>query len=123
MRKFLSALLLGVLITSSPAALGHSSLVTSTPKSGVVIKTFPKNFSLTFNEEILQLAGKEPSRVRLFSPSQRIVALGKTTITGEVLTATVKAAKREAGRYRLTYRVVSADGHVITGEITFTYRP
>ena len=90
---------------------------------GAVVKTFPTTLSLTFNEEILQLAGKEPSRVQLFSPSQRRISLGKTTIVREVLTAAVIGAKRENGRYRLSYRVVSADGHVITGALTFTYKP
>ena len=110
-------------MTSLPAAQGHSSLVSSTPRNGAVVKTFPTTLSLTFNEEILQLAGKEPSRVQLFSPSQRRISLGKTVIVREVLTAAVSGAKRESGRYRLSYRVVSADGHVITGALTFTYKP
>jgi methionine-rich copper-binding protein CopC len=33
-----------------------------------------------------------------------------------------KAAVK-VGKYRLTYRVVSNDGHVITGQISFTYKP
>ncbi len=123
MRRLLALLLVGVVMTSLPAAQGHSSLVSSTPRNGAVVKTFPTTLSLTFNEEILQLAGKEPSRVQLFSPSQRRISLGKTTIVREVLTAAVIGAKRENGRYRLSYRVVSADGHVITGALTFTYKP
>ena len=123
MRRLLALLLVGVVMTSLPAAQGHSSLVSSTPRNGAVVKTFPTTLSLTFNEEILQLAGKEPSRVQLFSPSQRRISLGKTTIVREVLTAAVSGAKRESGRYRLSYRVVSADGHVITGALTFTYKP
>ena len=123
MRRLLALLLVGVVMTSLSAAQGHSSLVSSTPRNGAVVKTFPTTLSLTFNEEILQLAGKEPSRVQLFSPSQRRISLGKTTIVREVLTAAVIGAKRENGRYRLSYRVVSADGHVITGALTFTYKP
>ena len=123
MRRLLALLLVGVVMTSLPAAQGHSSLVSSTPRNGAVVKTFPTTLSLTFNEEILQLASKEPSRVQLFSPSQRRISLGKTTIVREVLTAAVIGAKRENGRYRLSYRVVSADGHVITGALTFTYKP
>lgn len=123
MRRLLALLLVGVVMTSLPAAQGHSSLVSSTPRNGAVVKTFPTTLSLTFNEEILQLAGKEPSRVQLFSPSQRRISLGKTTIVREVLTSAVIGAKRESGRYRLSYRVVSADGHVITGALTFTYKP
>lgn len=69
MRKFALVLLSGALALTTPAAQGHSTLVTSTPKSGAVVKTFPKTFSLTFNEVILKLPGKEPSRVQLIAPN------------------------------------------------------
>jgi len=58
MRRFGLVLLSGALALITPAAQGHSTLVTSSPKSGAAVKTFPKNFSLTFNEEILRLPGK-----------------------------------------------------------------
>ena len=123
MRKFGLVLLSGALALITPAAQGHSTLVTSTPKNGAVIKTFPKLFSLTFNEEILKLPGKEPSRVQLISPNLARISLGKVTIAKEVLTVPMSKAAVKVGKYRLTYRVVSNDGHVITGQISFTYKP
>ena len=123
MRKFGLVLLSGALALITPAAQGHSALVTSTPKNGAVIKTFPKSFSLTFNEEILRLPGKEPSRVKLIAPNAKRISLGKVTIAKEVLTVPMSKAAVKVGNYRLTYRVVSNDGHVITGQISFTYKP
>ncbi len=123
MRKFGLVLLSGALALITPAAQGHSALVTSTPKNGAVIKTFPKSFSLTFNEEILKLPGKEPSRVQLIAPNLARISLGKVTIAKEVLTAPMSKVAVKVGKYRLTYRVVSNDGHVITGQISFTYKP
>jgi copper resistance protein C len=123
MRKFGLVLLSGVLALTTPAAQGHSTLVTSTPKSGAVIKTFPKTFSLTFNEEILKLPGKEPSRVQLIAPNRMRISLGKVAIVRQVLTVPMNKASVKAGKYRLTYRVVSKDGHVIKGAISFTYKP
>ena len=123
MRRLLALLLVGVVVTSLPAAQGHSSLVSSTPRNGAVVKTFPKTLSLTFNEEILQLAGKEPSRVQLIAPNRMKIPLGKVSIAKEVLTVAMSKAAVKAGKYRLTYRVVSNDGHVINGEISFTYKP
>ena len=107
MRKFGLVLLGGALALTTPAAQGHSTLVTSTPKSGAVVKTFPKTFSLTFNEEILKLPGKEPSRVQLIAPNRMRVSLGKVAIAKEVLTVPMSKAEVKAGKYRLTYRVVS----------------
>ena len=123
MRKFGLILLSGALALTTPAAQGHSALVTSTPKNGAVIKTFPKTFSLTFNEEILKLPGKEPSRVQLIAPNRMRISLGKVAIVRQVLTVPMKKASVRAGKYRLTYRVVSNDGHVINGKISFTYKP
>jgi methionine-rich copper-binding protein CopC len=123
MRKFGLVLLSGALALITPAAQGHSALVASTPKNGAVVKTFPKSFSLTFNEEILKLPGKDPSRVQLIAPNLARISLGKVTIAQEVLTVPMSKAAVRAGKYRLTYRVVSNDGHVITGQISFTYKP
>ena len=123
MRKFGLVLLSGALALITPAAQGHSALVTSTPKNGAVIKTFRKLVSLTFNEEILKLPGKEPSRVQLIAPNLARISLGKVTIAKEVLTVPMSKAAVKVGKYRLTYRVVSNDGHVITGQISFTYKP
>jgi methionine-rich copper-binding protein CopC len=123
MRKFGLVLLSGALALTTPAAQGHSALVTSTPKNGAVIKTFPKIFKLTFNEEILKLPGKEPSRVQLIAPNRMRISLGKVAIVRQVLTVPMKKASVRAGKYRLTYRVVSKDGHVINGKISFTYKP
>lgn len=123
MRKFGLVLLSGALALTTPAAQGHSALVTSTPKNGAVIKTFPKTFSLTFNEEILKLPGKEPSRVQLIAPNRMRISLGKVAIVRQVLTVPMNKASVRAGKYRLTYRVVSKDGHVINGKISFTYKP
>jgi methionine-rich copper-binding protein CopC len=78
---------------------------------------------LTFNEEILRLPGKEPSRVQLIAPNLARISLGKVTIAKEVLTVPMSKAAVKVGKYRLTYRVVSNDGHVITGQISFTYKP
>ena len=106
-----------------PTAQGHSSLINSNPKNGAAVKSFPKTFSLTFNEEILKLPGKEPSRVQLIAPNSKRISLGKVAIAKEVLTVPMSKAEVKAGKYRLTYRVVSNDGHVISGEISFTYKP
>ena len=97
MRRFGLVLLSGALALIIPAAQGHSTLVTSTPKSGAVVKTFPKNFSLTFNEEILRLPGKEPSRVQLIAPNAKRISLGKVAIAKEVLTVPMSKAAVKAG--------------------------
>jgi hypothetical protein len=46
--------------------------------------------------------------------------LSSATIAGPVVSATVGDGEYPAGDYLLKYRVVSADGHPVTGEIRFS---
>ena len=73
----------------------------------------PTELVLTFNEEI------NPRFAQLaLSRSGDVVALNPATATGTVLRATL--ADPGPGTYRIAYRVVSADGHPISGETSFT---
>jgi hypothetical protein len=50
---------------------------------------------------------------------------GATEVLDNTVSVAVSMQPRPAdvGRYALVYRVVSADGHVVTGRSTFQYRP
>ena len=98
----------------------HSALVTSVPKADAILNLAPRSVTLTFNEDILELKGKQISTVSLASVAGRKIALKKPRITANILTARISPPILKAGKYRISYRVVSADGHVITGGYTFT---
>jgi methionine-rich copper-binding protein CopC len=76
--------------------------------------------TLTFNEEILELKGKQISSVSLATVAGRKIALSKPQISANRLIARITSPTLKSGKYQISYRVVSADGHVITGGYTFT---
>jgi len=110
----LAALIGGTVI--APAALAHSELVSSDPADGAVLDAPPTTVSFTFNEALM------PDFVRFVGtdPSGQTGDLPVSSVEGP--TATIDwPATAPAGEWRVSYRVVSQDGHPIEGAITFTY--
>ena len=119
--KRLIALLLMVILLTPTNSYAHTTLVSSSPKERAVLNTSPKTISLTFNENLIKISGKNISRISLLDSSKKPVALGKITLNRSKLTAPVQSILA-TGKYTIRYRVVSADGHPVTGTINFSVK-
>ncbi|MFF3737938.1 copper resistance protein CopC [Streptomyces sp. NPDC002566] len=102
---------------ASPAA-AHSTLVRAVPADSSVIKTAPDRITLTFSETVGLSAGS----LRVLSPESLRVDEGPVRhAPGTADTAEVRLAdKLPEGTYTVGWRVVSADGHPISGAFTFS---
>lgn len=109
----LSSLLVGALPASA-----HASLLSSSPADGAKLAKAPKTVVLTFGERLLP-AGNAVTATDLKSNTR--ISLPAPKIKGAKLTVAWPKSAR-ASKYRVAYRVVSADGHPVTGRITFSYR-
>ncbi len=97
----------------STALPGHSALVSSQPADGASLATGPTEIVLTFNENI------NPSFTQVaLTRGEGAVTLSPAKVAGPVVRATL--ADPGPGAYRIAFRVVSADGHPISGETRFT---
>ena len=114
----------GVLLLSVlsvfPSAQAHSDLISSDPAAGASLEQMPESFSLTFNEELISIDGESVNTLTLQGIDGNRYELLAPTVVGAVLSAELSAAEYPAETYLLSYRAVSADGHPITGEITFS---
>jgi methionine-rich copper-binding protein CopC len=108
------------LASQSIPAQAHSALESSTPTHREIIDLLPSVISLTFNEDLLSIEGEEINTLALADSDGAGYELLQPTISGANLTAQPADGDYPAGKYLLSYRVVSADGHPITGEIAFT---
>ena len=115
--KRLIALTSALLLLSSPVANAHTALVSSSPKQNAMLTASPKYISITFNEELLAIAGKEVSKIRLFNGKGKEIKLPKPQVIHKDIVVVV--SKLPSSKYKVTYRVVSADGHPITGSFNF----
>lgn len=110
MKKFLALFLL--LISFSLPAYGHSTLVSATPEVNSTIDYLPKTISLTFNEPLLVVGDKNPNKVEVQTIVGTVLS-GKASIDGSTISVPVNIENN--GDFKVSYRVVSADGHVIEG--------
>lgn len=109
----LACAVFGVVISAPSIASAHAALSSSNPKNNAKIELMPGHVSLTLNEPIREPAfvaviAKDGSRV-----NSQIINVQDKTATSEI---TKLAA---AGAYKVNYRIVSADGHPVTGTVEF----
>lgn len=103
---------LGVALASPASA--HASLVSSDPEDGARLATAPAQVSFSFSESMA-----EPAYVVVTGPGGRSATTGRPTIEGAVVVQRL-ASGLPAGAYTMAYRAVSADGHPVSGELSFT---
>ena len=101
-----------VLFVLAATAYAHAHLTAAVPAEGSAV-TAPRQVVLTFSEAAritsmtLQREGEEPHKL--------------TPLPAEVSTRiTVPLPKLSPGRYTLSWRVVSDDGHIMPGALHFT---
>ncbi len=95
-------------------ASAHNVLISSDPADGAVLNSAPATVRLTFDQPVQDF---EPVVTVLGADGQRYES-GAPQVDSTEVTAAV-AALPGAGDYTIAYRVVSADGHPVQGEIKF----
>lgn len=106
------------------SAWGHAELKSSNPVEGSTLEAMPSTISVTFNEKLLNLEGEQVNTIALLDGNSEDVSLSEITIDNATISAIVNVNSFVLpGEYRIIYRVVSADGHPIEGEVPFIYAP
>lgn len=96
----------------APAALAHAQLLSSDPEDGATLPTADQ-VVLTFNEDV------NPDFVQIVvTGPEGSLTLDPAVVEGAVVTQPMTPLS--TGVHTLTYRVVSADGHPVSGAIGFT---
>ncbi len=108
-----------IAISASPAN-AHTSLELSTPSDNQSIEFMPAELSASFDEDLIEIEGEVVNTLELESADGTKYVLSAATIAGPTVSASAGDGEYPAGDYLLKYRVVSADGHPVTGEIRFS---
>lgn len=108
--------LLGAGVALAPAASAHAVLVSSSPVDGSRVNVEPAQVRLTFDEGI----GLIPSSEEVISTDGVRADTGHAHLAGDGTTIVLPLKPHlPDGTYSATWRVVSADTHVVSGSITF----
>ncbi|MGI3226090.1 copper resistance protein CopC [Streptomyces phaeochromogenes] len=106
------------LLGGAGSASAHSAVRETTPGEGTVLKSAPKQVTMTFTESV----GITDDSLRVLSPENRRVNAGDTEhASGRSDSVRVPLDDGLAdGTYTVAWRVVSADSHPISGAFTFS---
>lgn len=119
--RWLLSVIAGFLLVLIPAsgAAGHAGLLSSNPEDGATLDIAPDQVVLTFSEELLS----DLVEISVLDADDNPVVVTEVPQTPPPGTD-VKVpwpADLAPGEYSVAFRVVSADGHPVTGRITFSY--
>jgi methionine-rich copper-binding protein CopC len=118
--KRCTSILVILILAIAPIASAHTSLISSDPVHDTTIQQWPAQITLTFGEPLQLLTGAQINQVNVTNAKAESLE-GTTTVHGAVLAVKVSPNTAE-GPVLVNYRVAAADGHIVEGEYTFTYK-
>ncbi|QRP45950.1 copper resistance CopC family protein [Amycolatopsis sp. FDAARGOS 1241] len=118
MRKALLALAIAgvALLGTATPALAHNVLISSDPANGASVAAGPAKVTLTFDQYV---QNADVNQIAVTGPDGNQWAEGPVTVENNVISAPLRPLG-PAGKYTVGYRILSADGHPVSGEIPFT---
>jgi len=122
-RKAAAVLIAVALISSSlESASAHTQLSKSYPMAGSIVRAWPAQVSITFNEPLLVISGKEINWIKVLDSRGQRADVGKSMVNGSTVLVPVKKFPLP-GIFKVLYRVVASDGHSVSNSFNFTYKP
>ncbi len=117
LRILISAVLaLFAIALAAPASWAHDQLASSSPSSGQALTQAPSQIVLTFEEAPME----GTAAVTATDSSGKSVEIGLPSVSDNVVKV-AWPANTPAGSYTVNWRVVSDDGHPVSGQIPFSY--
>ncbi|NJP33667.1 copper resistance CopC/CopD family protein [Micromonospora thermarum] len=107
--------LVALLVAPAGPASAHAVLVSSSPVASAVVPNAPAEVVLTFSESVRKVPGK----IRVIAPDGSRADRGEPSFDGGVVTIPVDPAG-DRGTYLVSYRVISADSHPVSGAFTYS---
>ena len=117
LKSSLALALLATVVFAFPAK-GHDLLIDIQPASQAVLTEGSFEAKLTFNNPLLVVEGETNAELSTKPVGSDDWVSHEIAVMDSVLTAQINLS--ESGDYDLRWKVVSSDGHPISGESTFT---
>ncbi|MFE4725392.1 copper resistance protein CopC [Microbacterium sp. NPDC056736] len=106
----------GVALAAASPAQAHDDLIGSDPAAGAALDALPAQLTLTFSAGIA--ADEGASVVEVTDAAGTTLVDGSPSVSDNVLTQPL--AGEASGAVTVLWKVVSSDGHPISGEYSFT---
>ena len=103
-----------VLMTGGPAS-AHDALIETDPAAGATLDALPAQITLAYSAAVLDEAGGNV--VTVTDAAGTALTDGDPTVDQNIVTQSLTG--QASGTITVTWRVVSSDGHPVSGEYTF----
>ena len=113
----LLVVLCGFFVAAPSTAFAHDELIGSTPDDGEIVETGPSEIDLRFSANPLEGAGA--TEVLVVDPSGAEIQQGDPILDRNGVIQELSGTD-ERGTYTVVWRIVSSDGHPISGELAFS---
>ena len=106
----------------APAVLAHNILISSTPAAGSVIAHAPASIELVFDQDVKPFYPQIAVTITGHDPIQITPTVTGPTVTADLTIVDLPPDPPDGApvAWQVGYRVVSADGHPVTGIINFS---
>lgn len=112
-------LAVGLVFSGTQSAVAHAELVKSFPIANSTLTKAPKNVQLEFGEAIVNLKSKNANSIVILDSKAKKIETSKIVI-GKAVARVEFIGTLKPGKYTVKYRIVSADGHVLSAQFKFT---
>ena len=103
------------------SAFAHGELVASNPKAQSTITKLPKLIWVDFDGNLITIADKKSNFLNVKNSKGKELSDGKAFVRGAKISVNIKD-RSATGTIKVSWRVVSEDGHPVSSFLTFTVR-
>ena len=115
------AMVLAQSLWLTSVASAHAEIAKTNPTKNATLNQSPKSVSIEFGETLLTLDGEKINSVKVTDSRGKRVDNSSTVVSGARATTKIKGTLKK-GKYMVSYRVVSEDGHPVKGSYYFSVK-
>jgi copper transport protein len=120
-KLLLFTIFLSILNTGTYVASAHAEIAKTSPTKNAILAQSPKSVWIEFGESLLTLDTKVVNTITVTSSKGKRVDKSPTIISGARATTKILGTLKK-GKFLVTYRVVSEDGHPVKGSYYFSVK-
>jgi methionine-rich copper-binding protein CopC len=114
-------LISSLLVLAPSVASAHGDLSLSNPKASSTISKLPKIIWVEFDGKLITISDKQTNFLTVKNSKGRELSDGKAFVSGARISVKIKD-RSATGKIKVSWRVVSEDGHPVTSFLTFTVK-
>ena len=116
--RALISLSIGLLFLFPSYAHAHAQVTETFPKSNSTLSTIPDQVWIEFDGNLTEIDGADVNFLEVRDSSGASISIGKTIVAGARVIINL-SSRVNPGMVKVSYRVVSGDGHPVEGGFNF----